>query len=593
MSGSYVSTMLFKSIIPAAAVFARQAAAQAAGTSNTATGLPDVFPNATATYFAPGVPTDAPVPGNYTSYLRPRVHFTPPRYFMNDPNGMHRSPDGTWHLYYQYNPITPVAGNQHWGHATSQDLYTWTNQKIPFFPPNDYTYLFSGSAVVDTNNTSGFFPDQDNGVVAIYTAAEYPNGQQGVQYQAIAYSRDGGYSFEAYEGNPVLNLNLTQFRDPHVIWHAATSRWVMTVAFATEFVIGIYTSSDLKEWEFASNFTSHGYLGVQYECPNLVQVPMRGQDEPVWFLLISINPGGPRGGSVSQYFPGEFNGTHFVPFDGATRLTDFGKDNYAAQFFYGTEAGQAPIALGWASNWQYTSLVPTGLIENGQFRSAMTVPRTFELANISMRGYDLVSAPYNIEAVLDNELAYNSSLGNGSVISYFADKVESGAIYLEANITGLTSTTRRGTANFTISSSVTGEYIRGGIKVAGEPGIWIDRGNLLGFSENPYFSDKFSEEGTFVADDGSWDLKVVYDNSIIEVFLNGAQAVGTLSVFPSRQLDTVAVFVGGIPANASSSVGIWGLKDTWAPQADGNGTVQGNVTQSSGYVSQRSLFGEQ
>ncbi|KAI5358847.1 putative glycoside hydrolase, family 32, glycosyl hydrolase family 32 [Septoria linicola] len=584
--------MLFKNLIPAAAVFAEQAAAQAAGTSNTATGLPEVFPNATATYYAPGVPTDAPVPGNYTDFLRPRVHFSPPRYFMNDPNGMHRAPDGTWHAYYQYNPITPVAGNQHWGHATSQDLYTWTNQKIPFFPPNDYSFIFSGAAVIDANNTSGFFPDQDNGVVAIYTVAEYPNGQQGIQYQAIAYSHDGGYSFEAYSDNPVLDLNSTQFRDPHVIWHEPTGRWVMTIAFATEFVIGVYTSHDLKEWSWASNFTKHGYLGVQYECPNLVQVPMRGQEEPVWFLLISINPGGPRGGSVSEYFVGDFNGTHFETFDEATRLTDFGKDNYAAQFFSGVPFGEPQIAMGWASNWQYTSLVPTGLIEHGQFRSAMTLPRAHTLANISARGYDLISEIYNIEAVIDSELANNNSLGNGSIFSYFGD-VPSGALYLETNITGITPSTRRGTANFTISSSVTGEFIRGGIKVAGEPGIWIDRGNLKGFSENPYFTDKFSEEGTFVPADGSWELKVVYDNSIIEVYLNGAQAVGTLSVFPSVQLDTLAVHVGGIAENATSSVAVWGLRDTWADQANANGTVLGNATQVEGSMNKRWLFGDQ
>ncbi|EME80039.1 glycoside hydrolase family 32 protein [Pseudocercospora fijiensis CIRAD86] len=552
------------SILAAAALLADQAAAQ-------------VSANARATYYAPGIPTDAPVPGSYNDYLRPRVHFTPPRYFMNDPNGLHRGADALWHMYYQYNPLTPVAGNQHWGHATSEDLYTWENQKIALWPPNNYTYVFSGSAVLDPNNTSGFFPHQDNGVVAIYTLAEYPGGVQGVQYQAIAYSRDDGYTFEAYEANPVLDINSTQFRDPYVIWHEPSAQWVMTVAYAAEFVIAIFTSPDLKQWTHASNFTKHGHLGVQYECPNLLQMPMRGQEEPIWLLLISMNPGGPRGGSVSQYFPGHFNGTHFEPFDDAARFTDFGKDNYAAQFFHGVPANEPQIALGWASNWEYTQLVPTGLLEHGQFRSAMTVPRAHTIANISARGYDLISEIHNISAVVDSELAYNSSLGNGTIMTYFGH-VDSGAIYFETNITNLTSSTRQGTANFTISSSLSGEYIQGGIKVAGEPGIWIDRGHIRGF-DNPYFSDKFSEEGTFVPATASWDMSVVVDRSIIEIFLNGAQAAGTLTFFPTAPLDTLAIYVGGIDETASSSVAVWALRDTWAGQANANGTVVGNVTQ--------------
>ncbi|KXT09844.1 hypothetical protein AC579_9292 [Pseudocercospora musae] len=312
----------------------------------------------------------------------------------------------------------------------------------------------------------------------------------------------------------------------------------MTIAYAAEFVIGVFTSPDLKEWTHASSFTKHGHLGVQYECPNLLQMPMRGQEEPVWLLVISINPGGPRGGSVSQYFVGDFNGTHFELFDDATRLTDFGKDNYAAQFFHGVPANEPQIALGWASNWQYTQLVPTGLLEHA---SLQLVAR------------------------------------QRTIMTYFGD-VESGAVYFEAKITNLTSSTRKGTANFTISSSLPGEYIQGGIKVAGEPGIWIDRGHVRGF-DNTYFSDKFSEEGTFVPSNASWNMSVVVDRSMIEIFLDGAQAAGTLTFFPNAPLDTLAIYVGGIDATASSSVAVWGLKDTWAPQADVNATVAGNVTQ--------------
>lgn len=122
----------------------------------------------TGQFVDPNVPTGVPVVGNYDGQYRPQLHFSPPTHFMNDPNGMFRDANGTWHLYYQYNPTKNVAGNQHWGHATSDDLYHWVNQPIALFPPKKNQYVFSGSAVVDTNNTSGFFPNQNNGVVAVY-----------------------------------------------------------------------------------------------------------------------------------------------------------------------------------------------------------------------------------------------------------------------------------------------------------------------------------------------------------------------------------------------------------------------------------------
>jgi len=170
---------------------------------------------------------------------------------MNDPNGMFVDAQGLWHLYYQYNPTAPVAGNQHWGHVTSPDLYHWENQKIALWPPSNTTFVYSGSAVVDVNNTSGFFPDQDNGVVAIYTIAAFTT-TAGVQTQNIAYSRDGGYTFETYADNPVIDINSTQFRDPKVLWHVPTEKWVMVVSYASEFTIGIYVrlQNELQRFVF-------------------------------------------------------------------------------------------------------------------------------------------------------------------------------------------------------------------------------------------------------------------------------------------------------------------------------------------------------
>ncbi|KAK5125093.1 hypothetical protein LTR85_000767 [Meristemomyces frigidus] len=521
----------------------------------------------TSTYYSPGVPTAEPIAGNYTGGYRPRVHFSPPTDFMNDPNGLFRDAQGLWHMYYQYNPTAAVAGNQHWGHATSSDLYHWDNQKIAIWPPSNTSYVFSGSAVVDTNNTSGFFPDQDNGVVAIYTIAE----ATGSQSQSVAYSRDGGYTFEAYEGNPVIDLNSTEFRDPKVLWHAPTSKWVMVVSYAAEFTIGIYISPNLVEWTHASNFSHHGLLGLQYECPNLVEMPMLGSNETMYLLQISINPGAPLGGSISQYFPGSFDGTVFTTVDGAARVQDFGKDNYAGQFFYGVPGNDDQVSIAWASNWQYTSIVPTGNTEG--WRSQMSVPRYNYLANVSSIGYDMISAPYNIQSIFSQELAYNSSLGNGTILVDYST-VPSGALYFEANLTGLTSATLQGTLNFTFTSSVSGEYVAGGSPVNGD--TWLDRGHTYAF-DNPYFTNKFSATGEY-GGAGIWSVSGIIDRSIIEIFINGGQQSATNTFYATQALDTVRIGASGVYENATVSVGIWGLEDTWAMQANANGTVVGNVT---------------
>ncbi|KAF2717251.1 glycoside hydrolase family 32 protein [Polychaeton citri CBS 116435] len=541
------------------------------------------FTDPTVSYYAPGIPIETPLPGNYGNYLRPQVHYSPSRYFMNDPNGMHIAPDGTWHIYFQYNPTDPVAGNVHWGHAASQDGYTWTNQKIAIWPPNDYTSVFSGSAVIDVNNTSGFFPDQDNGVVAMYTLAEYPNGTAGNQYQAIAYSRDGGYTFEAYEGNPVINRYNTQFRDPYVHWYAPGGYWVMVLAHSVEFKVEFFTSPDLKEWTAQSNLTRYGVQAVQYECPNLIELPMEGQDEPVWVLQLSVNPGGPLGGSTAQYFPGAFNGTHFEPYDSLTRFTDFGKDSYAGQFFNGIPPGEEQIVMNWASNWQYTNLVPTGNEEYGQFRSAMSVPRCVSLANTtspaSEQTYNWISKPCAIDTVFDTVLASNDTLDNGTVLVDYRD-LESGAIYLEVTISNLTLDNPAGSINFTASSSLTGEYLQGGSVVGGV--IWLDRGHTYLFP-NPLFTDKMSVNGFFgEQSNGTWSMSALIDNSVLEVFGPKYSPAGTASFFPEAPLDTLRIDVGSLAPGATASVQVWGLTATWLDQADENGTVIGNVTQSNG-----------
>jgi beta-fructofuranosidase len=220
-----------------------------------------------------------------------------------------------------------------------------------------------------------------------------------LQTQDIAYSFDGGYTFEWYEGNPVIDTNSANFRDPKVSRYG--DEWVMVVTWSQDFVIGIFTSPDLKNWTHTSNFTEHGLLGAQYECPNLLSIPTCDYDtgepgENLDLLTISLNPGAPLGGSVTEYFIGNFNGTHFNTIDAATRLNDFAKDNYAGQFFYGIPADKPQIDIAWASNWQYTNRVPTA---SEGWRSIMSLPRAHYLTNATRIGWVLVTEPYNIEAL--------------------------------------------------------------------------------------------------------------------------------------------------------------------------------------------------
>ncbi|OIW23778.1 glycoside hydrolase family 32 protein [Coniochaeta ligniaria NRRL 30616] len=534
------------------------------------------------TYVNPSVPTGTPVPGVYTGALRPQVHFSPPAGFMNDPNGMFVDAAGVWHLYYQYNPTGVAAGNQHWGHATSTDLYHWVNQPIALFPPEEGVYVFSGSAVVDADNTSGFFPNQTNGVVAVFTLARYyDDGSAGPQTQAIAYSLDGGYSFEYYDKNPVIDSTSSQFRDPKVFWHKPSKKWVAVIAFAQEFVVGVYTSPDLKAWTHASNFSHHGLLGAQYECPNLVQVPVRDSvggsviDEEAYVMTISVQPGAPLGGSATQYFPGRFNGTHFETFDAATRLTDFGKDNYAAQFFSGLE-GKDAVSIGWASNWQYAQTVPTGPAEG--WRSAMTLARRSYLTNATRIGWVLVDELVDVTPVLDIVLQQETWDGNGSLaVDYSA--VESNAIYIDVNVTGLDASLVSGSSLFSLSfsSPVSGETVRSGFYFGGDQPFFVDRGLVRGF-DNVFFTDKFSTADVWNATAGTWRFQGVVDRSIYEVFVDGGVHAGTFLFYPTQPLTLLSLAAADLPKGTKVSVAVWGLESAWARYEDQNGTVAGNVT---------------
>ena len=294
---------------------------------------------------------------------RPVYHHTPAWGWMNDPNGMFYK-DGVWHLYFQYNPYGSQWENMTWGHSTSTDLIHWTFQGAPI-EADAWGTVFSGSAVVDHNNTAGF---GKGAVVAMYTSA----GEN--QTQSIAYSNDNGQTFTKYDGNPVLTSNTPDYRDPHVFWNEDIKRWNMIMAEGQH--MDIYSSADLKEWKLESQFgAEYGNHGGVWECPDLMKMKVRGTDQYKWMLLCNINPGGPFGGSATQYFVGQFDGHKFTCESApeVTKWMDYGKDHYATVTFDNAPDGRR-VAMAWMSNWQYANQVPTM-----QFRSANSVPRDLDL----------------------------------------------------------------------------------------------------------------------------------------------------------------------------------------------------------------------
>jgi beta-fructofuranosidase len=337
----------------------------------------------------------------------------------------------------------------------------------------------------------------------------------------------------------------------------------MVVAYPHDFAIGIFTSPDLKEWTARSNFSHHGLLGLQYECPNMIPIPYVDVDgqrqDDMWLMAISINPGAPLGGSITEYFPGTFNGTHFETVDGAARIADFGKDNYAGQWFYGLSDNEYPVSIAWASNWQYTQVVPTGA---EGWRSAMSLPRENYLTKANRIGWKLVSRPYDLRPVMGRTLASNDSFGNGTLTVNYSD-VESQALYWEVNVTGIPDSGVLATAtmNFTFLSPLTGENINGGYYFGGDNPFFINRGGARGF-DNFFFTDKMSAN-TLPTKSGSWSLSGVIDRSILELFINGGEESATNTFFTTQPLSLMVLSTTDLPASVKVSIKVWALESTW------------------------------
>ena len=321
--------------------------------------------------------------------FRPAYHHSPAYGWMNDPNGLFYK-DGVWHLYYQWNPYGSQWENMTWGHSTSTDGLHWTPQPMAI-EADALGTIFSGCCVVDKNNTAGF---GNGAIVAYYTSA----GAR--QTQSMAYSVDGGQTFTKYAGNPVIVSDVPDFRDPHIFWNEEAGFWNMVLASGQE--MSIYSSKDLKQWKHESNFglTYGNHSGV-WECPDLMKLPVDGTGEQKWMLICNINPGGPFGGSATQYFIGQFDGHQFVCEDQPeeTKWMDYGKDHYATVTFDNAPDGRR-VAIAWMSNWQYANQVPTM-----QFRSTNSILRDLSLYQYEGETYCAVRPAKEMDAARGKKIA--------------------------------------------------------------------------------------------------------------------------------------------------------------------------------------------
>ena len=458
----------------------------------------------------------------YNEPYRPQIHFSPRQHWMNDPNGMVYN-NGTYHLFFQYNPDSSVWGPMHWGHATSPDLIHWNEQPIALYPDSLGT-IYSGSAVYDINNSSGFGKAGQSPLVAIFTHDDPKRAKAGrtdVENQSLAYSLDEGKTWIKYANNPVLkNSGIKDFRDPKVFWFEPGKKWIMTLATSDH--ITFYSSANLKEWknesEFGKDLGAHG--GV-WECPDLLQMNYKG--EKIWMLIVNINPGGPNGGSATQYYTGNFDGSTFTTNQKETLWLDYGPDDYAGITWSNT--GDRKIFLGWMSNWQYAAKVPTET-----WRSAMTIPRELGVEKQGSR-YLVTSRPVeelnriagkpvdipNLAASDYNLTQKTGKLTGPARIDLTSDKLESFTL--------------------TLTNDAGDKVDIGYDKSANK--YFIDRAKSgridfeKGFAARhtaPRFSDKEIA-----------DMTLIIDNASVEMFADGGLTVMTEIFFPNSPFSDIKI----------------------------------------------------
>ena len=490
-----------------------------------------------------------------TDYYRPVYHHTPLYGWMNDPNGMVYK-DGEYHLYFQYNPYGSKWGNMHWGHSVSTDLIHWNHLK-PAIARDTLGHIFSGSTVVDKNNTAGY---GDNALIALYTSASDEHGQ----IQCMAYSTDDGRTYTKYEKNPVLLPfdGLKDFRDPKVFWYEPDKKWVMIVSADKE--MRFYASQNLKDWEYMSAFgKGYGAQPNQFECPDFIQLPVDGNKNKMkWVMLVNINPGCMFGGSATEYFVGDFDGKEFTcdTKPETVKWLDYGKDHYAAVCISNT--GERIISIPWMSNWQYANVTPIR-----QYRGANGLPRELSLYTKDGQIYVAADVVKEVEALRKDTRSFDPITVKDE---YKIDEVvpqTDGAYELEMDITPNIS----GVAGFDLMNAK-GEVAK--IYLDMKSGkLVMDRtaSGLVAFGEKSEPHAKETDDhrktmsvnyqndfalGTWaplsLCEGKTYHLNVFVDKCSVEIFVDGGRIAMTNLVFPTEPYNMLRFYTESGEAQVSN-----------------------------------------
>ena len=490
-----------------------------------------------------------------TDYYRPIYHHTPLYGWMNDPNGMVYK-DGEYHLYFQYNPYGSKWGNMHWGHSVSTDLVHWNHLK-PAIARDTMGHIFSGSTVVDKDNTAGYGA---NAMIALYTSASDEHGQ----IQCMAYSTDDGRTYTKYEKNPVLTPfdGLKDFRDPKVFWYEPDKKWVMIVSADKE--MRFYTSQNLKDWEYMSAFgKGYGAQPNQFECPDFIQLPVDGNKNKMkWVMLVNINPGCMFGGSATEYFVGDFDGKTFTcdTKPEVAKWLDYGKDHYAAVCISNT--GERIISIPWMSNWQYANVTPIR-----QYRGANGLPRELSLYTKDGQVYVAANVVKEVEALRKDTRSFDPIAVKGE---YKLDEIvpqTDGAYELEMDITPNAS----GVAGFDLMNAK-GEIAKIYLDMKSRK-LVMDRtaSGLVAFGDKSEPHAKETDDhrktmsinyqndfalGTWaplsLCEGKTYHLNVFVDKCSVEIFVDSGRIAMTNLVFPTEPYNTLRFYTEGGEAQVSN-----------------------------------------